>query len=146
MLLSSLLVANSAFATITVHVKNDSKYDVSLKSMESSIAIYNVLPPSMIPAYGTGTFSVDSIYPTTVNVADVEYEIDNGYAKPLCHFRFVMLSDYRTGKMTPQPMIAEDEGGSYGNRAKCDGVLNYVDLYGNSGNATVTFTIKDSRY
>lgn len=144
LLLSSLLFAQSAMATITVNVKNDAKYDVTLKSHDTAISFYSWVP-EFIGDGSSATFQVTSLYPTTVNVVDVDYQIENGYSKPSCHFRFVMLTDYRSGGMMPQPLIANDEGGSYGNRAKCKGRVDAVDING-GGNATVTFTIEDSRY
>ncbi|MEJ6475627.1 hypothetical protein [Pseudoalteromonas piscicida] len=77
-------------------------------------------------------------------IITTKYKFSDSSVAPRCHFRFVIMKGYRSGKMLPQKVIAENQGGSYRDRAICSGKLNSFNL--NTGEAEVTFSINRRKY
>ncbi|WP_046004906.1 hypothetical protein [Pseudoalteromonas rubra] len=142
---SALVLSSSAVANIKVNVENDSKnYDVILTSKDVQTSTYSPAPQETLSANSAERFSVYSNYPDVVRLVDLEYKFSDSSIAPRCHFRFVIMKDYRSGKMLPQKVIAESEGGSYRDKAICSGKLDSFNL--DSGEATVTFSINRRKY
>ncbi|WP_262501071.1 hypothetical protein [Pseudoalteromonas fuliginea] len=100
--------------------------------------------PVMVLADGSHQFSVISTYPDTLTIVDVEYSYGTHSYDPKCHFRYVILKDYRSGSMLPQSIIAEDGGGSYRDRATCSGKINSFDP--TTGNSNITLSVNRRKY
>lgn len=145
LLTSALVISSSAVANIKVNVENDSKdYDVSLTSKDVQTSTYSPEPLETLSANSADRFYVFSNYPDVVRLVDFEYKFSDSSVAPRCHFRFVIMKDYRSGKMLPQKVIAENEGGSYRDKAICSGKLDSFNL--NTGEAEVTFSINRRKY
>ncbi|MFC0119797.1 hypothetical protein ACFFK7_17930 [Pseudoalteromonas xiamenensis] len=145
LLTSALVISSSAIANIKVNVENDSKdYDVTLTSKEIQTSTYSPAPQETLITNSTERFYVFSNYPDVVRLVDLEYKFSDSSVAPRCHFRLVIMKDYRSGKMVPQKVIAENEGGSYRDSAICSGKLNSFNL--NTGEAEVTFSINRRKY
>ncbi|QZO12014.1 hypothetical protein [Pseudoalteromonas piscicida] len=145
LLVSALVLSSSAMANISVIVENDaSGYDVKLTSKDAESSRYIPAPLTTLAGKSQDRFDVLSNYPSVVRIVDLEYQFTDSSIAPRCHFRLVVMKDYRSGKMVPQKVIAENEGGSYRDRAICSGKLNSFDL--NNGDAAVTFSINRRKY
>ncbi|WP_018694264.1 hypothetical protein [Algicola sagamiensis] len=135
---AALFVSQSALATVTVFVENDSRTeDAVFFSKDSSISVFSPDPALVIPSEGKVQFQVNSTV-SNVTVVDFEYGFEGGL-EPKCHFRFTIIRDYRTGNMVPQRIIADDEDGSYRDKAVCSGRLKAFNLQ--TGEAIVNFSI-----
>ncbi|KZN62346.1 hypothetical protein N473_19770 [Pseudoalteromonas luteoviolacea CPMOR-1] len=144
-LVASALLSHAALANIQVTVENDYRSgEVVLTSKDVQTSNYYPTPASTIRANSSERFDVQSNYPTVVRLVDLEYSFGTSSISPRCHFRFVIMKDYRSGKMLPQEVIAESEGGSYRDKAVCSGKLTSFNL--NTGDAAVTFSINRRKF
>ena len=141
--LTAIAISTSAMANIEVTVINKSKiYDLELKGKDVQASIYSINPEVLIAPLGTDTFTINSLYPDVVRLADLDYGYDR-YG-PKCSFRFTIIKDWRTGKMLPQNIISSAEGGNWRDRARCTGTLDEYNF--TTGEARVTFTIDRRKF
>ncbi|WP_242441719.1 hypothetical protein [Pseudoalteromonas piscicida] len=52
-----------------------------------------------LPAKTQDRFGVLSNYPSVVRIVDLEYQFADSSIAPRCHFRLVVMKDYRSGKI-----------------------------------------------
>ncbi|AJQ92142.1 hypothetical protein [Gynuella sunshinyii] len=142
--LGALLLATNVLAEVNVTVHNTSKYDIELTSKEIEVSTYAPDPAMQINAGQRDFFQTYSLFPTVATIVDLEYTFTDSSIAPDCHFRFVVLKDARTGAFLPQPIIAENEGGSYRDRAVCSGTVDGFNL--DTGRATVTFKMDRRKF
>ncbi|WP_404397855.1 hypothetical protein [Idiomarina loihiensis] len=74
----------------------------------------------------------------------MEYGFSDSSYGPKCHFRFTTINNYSSGNMIPQDVIAEDEDGTYNDRARCSGRLTSFNLA--TGEATVEFNMDRTKF
>ncbi|WP_169337064.1 hypothetical protein [Algicola sagamiensis] len=141
-----LLASQSTFASIKVNVENDTRHDeIKLLSYDVQTSTYSATPLESMPSQGKSSFHVFSNYPDVVRIVDLEYGFSQpSHRAPKCHFRFVIMKDYRSGNFLPQRVIAENEGGSFRDKAICAGKMNSFNL--TTGNAEVTFSMNRRKF
>jgi len=140
-----LSISQFSMAEVVVNVENDSQiYDLNITSKDVQTSTYFPQPSGTISADDSDQFSVISTYPDTLTIVDVEYSYGTHSYDPKCHFRYVILKDFRSGSMLPQNIIAENEGGSYRDRATCSGKINSFDP--TTGNSNITLSVNRRKY
>jgi hypothetical protein len=143
--LLGLSISQFSLAEVVVNVENDSQiYDLNITSKDVQTSTYVPQPLGTISADDSDQFSVISTYPNTLTIVDVEYSYGTHSYDPTCHFRYVILKDYRSGNMLPQNIIAEADGGSYRDKATCSGKINSFDP--STGNSNITLSANRIKY
>lgn len=142
--LTSILVSCSSLASIKLNVQNDSAYDIDLTNKEAQTSSYVPQPQDVITSRSSDAFTVLSMYPDVIRQVDVEYSYGTGSITPKCHFKLALIKDYRSGNFLPQRLVAEDEKGSYRDRAICAGKIDSFNM--TTGDAVVTFSMNRRKY